>query len=813
MAFVFKLLGINLLLFLAVLTNVGFSQSLSSSDLRSVNVDELSDKQVEQFVKKAGESGLTQQQLEVLASQRGMSQVQIQKLRTRIKQLQSSAITPVTDSADRLREEASSNSDGQDLFGDIETTTPDRDSRIFGSSIFTNPSLSFAPSQNVATPSNYILGPGDQVIIDVFGASEITYQETISPDGKIFVSGVGPISLVGIPIEVAKERIFNLLSNIYSGLKGSNPNTYLEVSLGVIKTIKVSVVGNARRPGNYAISSFSTAFNALYSAGGPSDLGSMRNIEVLRNGQKIANLDVYKFFWEGDIKSNPHLRDEDVLVIKAFQNQVEVEGDLNNTGIFEFTANETLSDIINYAGGFTSTAYRSKITIDRISGINRTILVVDSAEYSTIKLNAGDRISVTSIVDKYVNRVKIEGAVYKPGFYQLEDGMKLSDLIAKAEGLRPDFYKGRGNIIRQNADLSLKNVSLDLAELMASNLQVELQNEDIVTIPSISDIELDRTVSIKGEIRKPGSYVYTDSLTVEDLIGLAGGFTIGAERSFVEVARIVSDGTGDISLESKLFQFDIDDNLRLSEDASTFFLEPFDLVSVRESPYFKPRKTILLEGEVRYPGTYVIGQKEERISDLIRRAGGFTQEAYVQGGTLIRETEYFDEDESSEVKKARLQGLAAFDELGGNFAIQKKEAIAIKLDEIIKEPGGRIDLILKDGDVVSVPKLLQTVRVRGEVYFSSNIIFEEHINFKEYVSASGGGTADAKESKAYIIYPNGSAKKTKRILFAKFYPKVLPGSEIIVPSKPQRRTLSAQETLGITSSLATLALIVDRLIN
>lgn len=806
-------LKIILSLFFIAITAQIFCQGLSSSNLSKVEVDDLSDQQIQQFVKKAEDSGLTQQQLEVLALQRGMSQIQIEKLRSRINQLQSKLDVPVTDSAMRLRESSQSISDDQNIFGDFITAKTKVKSDVFGMEIFSKTSVGFVPPQNVATPSNYILGPGDEVIIDIYGASEITYQELISPDGKIFISGVGPIGLIGVSIEAAKRRIFNKLSSIYSGLQGQNPNTFIEVSLGAVRTITVSIVGNVSQPGTYTISSFSSAFNALYAAGGPNMLGSMRNIEVLRKGRKIATLDVYEYFWKGDITNNPQLKDEDVLVVKSFQNQITIEGELNNTGIFEFHSGETLSDLIYYAGGFTASAYRNNITIDRISGINRSIVVVDSADFKRTDLNPGDRITITSIIDKYSNRVKIEGAVYKPGSYQLKDRMMLSDLIAKAEGLRPDFYRGRGNIIRQNEDLSLKNMSFDLNELIDGNVKIELQNEDIVTIPSISDIEVDKTVSIKGEVRKPGSYVYTDSLTVEDLIGLSGGFTLSAEKSFVEVARIVKEDSESTSLESLLYQFDINDDLGLSDEASTFVLEPFDLVSVRESPYFKSRKTVIIEGEVKYPGTYVIKEKEERISDIIRRAGGFTPEAYVGGGTLIRQTEYFDDDESAEVKKARLQGLAAFDELGGDFAIQKKESIAIKLEEIIKSPGDRIDLILKDRDVISVPKLLQTVRVRGEVYFSSNIIYEEGMGFKEYISASGGGTANAKESKSYIIYPNGSAKKAKRFLFAKFYPKVLPGSEIVVPSKPERRPLSAQEILGISSSMATLALIVDRLVN
>lgn len=808
------------LFFLLIVSQAVQAQSgsdLASTNLSTINVDNLSDEQIQQFLDKAEESGLSQTQLEALAKSRGMSSIQITKLRNRISELQMAKSADGAD-ADRQREDLEQmEQDSLNLFTDFveeeEILEEEEGLKIFGSEIFSNAVASFTPVQNIATPENYVLGPGDEIIIDVFGASEMTYQEAISPDGKIFISGVGPVVLAGVSIKQARVRILNKLHAIYSGLKSPNRNTFIEVSIGNIRTIKVDVVGLVTNPGSYSLSSLSTAFSALYAAGGPSEQGSMREISIMRDGKSIATLDVYKYFFLGDNTNNPLLRDGDAVVVRPYKSRIEFDGPVKNPAIYELLVEETVSDLLTFSGGFAPEGLSKMLTISGNDGYKKVMRTVEEQSYGSHKLQSGDKVQAMPILDRYSNLVELTGAVYLPGAFELVEGLTLAELIKNAGGFREDVYLGRGNILRKNADLTLSNLSFSIQEVQNGSYDVALKNEDVVNIPSISDIIVDPVVVIEGEVRKPGTYPYSDSLTVEDLIGIAGSFTISAEKSFVEVARRVSENDNDLSSESILYNFQIDQKLGLSKEASTFQLKPFDLVIVRESPTFKPSKTVTIEGEVLYPGKYAIEFKEERISDIISRAGGYTNEAYPAGGTLIRKTEYFDDDAAAAVKKARLQGLAGYEELGGNFVIQENEAVAVQIDKMTENPGSKIDLIIKDGDIISVPKQLQTVRVRGEVYFSSNIIYQKKTKFKRYVSSSGGFTTNARKGKSYVIYPSGNAKKTRKFVFLKFYPKVLPGSEIIVPSKPEREQMNAQQWIGITTSLVSLTILINNLVN
>ncbi len=866
------------LILLAFLSGIqSFAQDpddFSPSDLNSINIDELTDEQVQRFLDKAQESGLTLEQLELVAKQRGMSSTQIAKLRNRIRQLQlgeKGESSDITAPSDRLRESSSEEEDEFSFFSflNVGDSTQSDQLEIFGMNIFKSAEMSFEPSLNVATPESYILGAGDEIIIDVFGASEITYQEVISPDGFILVSGIGPIALGGITVKEAKNRIFNRLSTIYSGLRGRNPNTFIQVSLGQVRSIKVNVVGNVVQPGTYEISSFSTAFNALYFAGGPTENGSLREIEVRRQGEKIASLDVYKYLFEGEDEQNPQLLDQDVVIVKPYINRVKLAGNVKQPAIYELRDDETIDYLFNFSGGFGEDAFKDFITIDRVGEKEREVATVQQSDFLSEKLIDGDSIYVTKILNTYSNRVRIVGAINRPGYYQLTPDLTLAMLIEEANGLREDAYLKRGNVIRLSKTLSLKNISFDVGEVISGNQDIVLSPDDMIQVSSIFDLTEEQIITISGQVRNPGNFPYIDSMTVEDLINISGGLKEDASTTTVEVARRLSTDE-DLSRSSEIFTLNINGDLSINDEASKFLLQPFDLVLIKSTPYVRKHKIVKIEGEVNFPGFYALETNEDKVSDLIKRAGGLTRYGYPEGASLIRRTEYFrteyekeelkalidakreeledkfisdnpeasesyelieqllieyekelteafkieessDELEAKIFRAQELRKILVRDSVSGSDELVERQAIGIELDRILKQPDSRFDLILKDGDLISVPKQLETVRVQGEVLYPTTVRYEDGVSFKNYVSVSGGFSTKAKVGKSYIVYANGSAKQTKNYILFKKFPKVKPGADIIVPQREARRKLSAQEILGISSSLATIALIIDRL--
>ena len=795
------------------------ANSQNINDLRSVDVDALSDKQVQAFVNRAESSGLTMEQLELLAKQRGMSSLEISKLRSRIAKIQSglSSESGVIGSDSRLREDYS-NQEPLTFFEDL--IVPDSLQNnvlpIFGSEIFES-AFTFEPSPNVATPKNYVLGAGDEIIIDVYGASEITYQQIISPDGTILISGVGPISLSGLSVEEAKTRIFNRLSTIYSGLKGSNPNTYLQFSVGNIRTIKVNVVGNVKRPGTYALSSFSSAFNALYAAGGPNENGSMRLIDIIRDNEKIATLDIYKYFYFGESDGNPQLRDEDIVVVRSYQNRVKFAGSVKQPAIYEFLDSESIAELLNVSGGFRPEGQKDRINIFRLEDGRKWVKTINYENFETASLNAGDSIYVSTIPSSYSDRVKVEGAVHYPGYYELTDRLTLKKILMNAVVGR-DAFRERGNIIRINDDLTFSNITFNLNEVLNGKVDYELQEEDVVRIASIFDIEEQKKVTILGEVKSTGSYPFIKGMTVEDLITISGGLRSSANTTSVEVARRVSKDSKKFRT-AFLFDFSISENLKTDTSASTFELQPFDVVTIKATALFRTQKTIKIEGEVMRPGIYSLETEEDKITDLIKRAGGMTSYAYPKGASLIRDLSV-DKDVTTETsegsiyRRQQLAGLIkrdSLDEISSTFV--DKEGIGIELEKAITDPSSKHNIILQDGDVISIPKQLQTVRVRGEVLYPTSVKYDKNSTFKEYISLSGGFSDQAKKVKSYVVYPNGRAKKTRTFLWLKLYPPIEPGSDIFVPQQEAKQSMSVQEVLGITSSLATIALIIDRLTN
>lgn len=771
---IFKIIFLGVFALISLAANAQV-QDISANDLSKIKVDLLTDEQISSLVERAGASGMSTEQMEALAKERGMPDSEIVKLSERVEKLKltSTPIVSETKTTDRTRTDTEIKN---------ETKTIDN-SNIFGFSMFTNKNLSFEPSLNIATPQNYQLGPEDNLIIDVWGASEQTYTQKISPEGNIIISNLGPIYLNGLTIEEATIKIKKELSNIYFGIAAGN--TFVKVSLGALRSIKVNIVGDVALPGTYNLSSLASVFNALYSAGGPAENGSLRNVKIIRGNKTVAELDIYEFLLKGFQKDNVRLQDQDVVFVSPYASRVEIKGEVKRPGLFDMKPSETLKDLIYFAGDFNGNAYSEWIKIYRKTGKEYKVIDVSSFQRDTFKLHNGDAIIVDTILNRFENRVEIKGAVFRPGIFAIDSVMTLKQLIKKAEGLRGDVFKNRITVYRTKEDLTLEVIALDLNKLYSNNEDVDLQREDIVYIPSIFDINEDYSVSINGEVSVPGKYPYVLNTTVEDLILQAGGLLESASFSRLEIARRIKDNMADNINDkiAEIYQFQISKDLKLSDTASKFILQPFDIVFVRSSPGYSTQALVKVEGEVVFPGSYSINSRTERISDLVKRSGNLTPEAYALGATLVR-----------------------------NFI--SESTININLEKILKKPGSNDDLFLLEGDVLKIPKKLQTVSLSGALQYPVTVRYEKRFHFKKYISSAGGFADNAKRSKSYLINSNGAVKRAHKILFFNKYPRVKPGSKIIVPEKPENKDkMSTAEAISLGSALASLSLMVVYIIN
>ncbi len=829
--------------FLFVITVVIFSSNFihaqnasSISDLSKVNVDDLSEDQIAEYLKKAQSSGLSEQQMLMLAKQRGMSDLQIQKLRNRINSLGNGSKEAGSSAAgiNRTREEnqAIPESDfGLDIFDDLieidsiallNELLAKKELKIFGSDLFSNKEINFEPSVNTPTPSNYQIGSGDEIIIDVWGASEQSYALTVSPEGSIQVSNLGPIFVNGMTVELATSKVKSRLSKIYAGLlqrEDQAPNTFFQLTLGGIRSVKINVIGEVMNPGSYTLSSFSTVFNALYYAGGPNENGSMRNIELVRNNKVVGNLDVYEYLLEGKLSSNLKLEDQDVVLIKTYNNRVTITGEVKRPAIYELMENQNLSSLLNYSGGFTESAYTANMQIKRNAEKEKEVITVFNKDFENVEIKNGDYVTVNKILDRFTNRVRIEGAVNMPGEYELKEGLTAKKLIELAEGLRGDAFTGRALIIRLNEDLTQSNTSFEVSDLLKGAISdIQLQKEDLVKISSIFDLKEQKTLKIQGQVLQPGVFPFIANMTVEDLIVLSGGLTEASSGKTIEVARRAEKVDQVSSDVSQIFEFAINDGMSISSEASTFILEPFDIITIRISPGYSEQVTVQLEGEVKYPGDYALKARDERISDLVIRAGGITSYGYAKGAQLIRRTEFYNENQADNKvaiaqKKEDFKALQGQDSLVDAIEFNQFETVGINLKKILSNPRSDFDLRLQEGDVLSIPRQLETVRVKGEILYPITIKHGKELSFKDYLAFSGGINDNARLAKSFVIYPNGTTATTKRFLWFKSFPKVEPGSEIIVPSRPTRNRLSIQEILAITTSLTTITLLVNQLKN
>jgi len=794
------------------------AQSISSYDLKNIKVDQLTDAQVSAFVKNAEEKGMTLEQLEALAITRGMPASEIQKLKNRIEKIQSRK-------TDTRREEESGREydfapKEEDMFINLFGEDMARDTskmrqlhKIYGYSLFNNKNLTFEPSLNIPTPKNYQIGPGDEILINVWGASQQDYILEVSPEGKIYINDLGPIYVNGLTIEKATNKIKYRLQAIYSGLAGEKPNTYAQVGLGKLRSIKVNVTGEAFMPGTYTLPSLATAFNALYYAGGPGINGSFRNIQIIRDNENVANIDLYEFLVYGTSEGNILLRDQDVVFIPPFITRVEVEGEVKRPGIYEMKEKETFSNLVDFTGNFNKNAYKKNIKLIRNTETEKEILDISQEKWNTTVLKNGDKIVVDQLIERFANRVEIRGAVYRPGPYELVNGMTVKGLIEKADGIKEDAFTERAMIYRLQPNNKTEVVSIDLNALLSGDVEdVPLQREDIVSIFSIFDLEEEFTVSIKGEVQYPGTYPFHNKLKLGEILATSGGLKESASLAKIDIARRIKEKN---SLKpgneiAKVFTFSISERLKVTDSAHQFQLKPYDVVFVRKSPGYEEQKFVNISGEVSFPGSYSLTSKDDRISDLIKKAGGFTDEAYLEGSKLRRRINVQD--------KERLRALQSIqseseDSVEFNITTETEQSIGIDLVKIINNPKSKFDLLLQEGDILIVPKQLQTVSMNGAFLYPIIARYDKTYRFKKYVNQAGGFAQDAKRNKTYVIYANGSVKRTHSLLGINFFPGIEPGAEIIVPRKEEKKKISVQEMVSLGSIVTSMSMVVVTTIN
>ena len=811
-------------LFAVLVTEVAFSQS----NYANVKVDELSDAQILQMIKRAESIGYSEAQLEQMASAQGMKEDEVQKLRLRVDKLRkqgSATAIKTDDTTANTGRENSETTDGGAIDNDKKIKDTEIGPKIFGSELFKNGQITFEPNLRMATPKGYIIGPDDKLLIDLTGDNEANYNLQVSPEGVINLQYVGRIAVGGLSIDQATSKIRTAMAKTYPSLRSGRTN--LAINLGNIRSIKIVMTGRVVKPGTYTLSSLATVYNALYASGGPSQNGSFRKIEVIRNNKVVATIDVYDFLLKGIQQNNIRLQDQDVINVPVFDKRVEIQGEVKTAALFEVVSGETLQDLIGFAGGFTPQAYTAKIKTFQNTDKERRILDINAADFNTYETKNGDKYVVEAILDRFENKIEILGAVFRPGVYALDNGVTLKGLIAKAEGITEDAFLNRGYINRLNPDNTMALISFDVAKLLAgTEKDITLQREDKVTITSLFDLRDEFKVSIQGEVRAPGSFEYAENISLEALIQMAGGFKEGATPNRIEISRRVrnSDSLSKSAVTAELFIVNVDQQLKLADDF--FTLKPFDIVTVRSAAGYTVQKQIKLEGEVLYPGIYTITSKDERISDLIKRAGGLTPYGYAEGASLKRPgSEKVNPGDKNAINdqeedKMKLLNLKRAEETGAadklkpdveNLLIQS-DLVGISLDRILRKPHSKYDLIVEDGDVIRVPRQLQTVKVTGEVLNPNSIVFVRGKSFKQYLNGAGGFTSNALKRGAYIKYANGAVEASSKFLFFNNFPKVKPGAEILVPKKAEKEKMSVQSWIGMGTGLASLAAIIVSLL-
>jgi protein involved in polysaccharide export with SLBB domain len=775
---------------------------LKAKDISSVKVETLTETEIAKVKSELQANNLTIDQVEPMLKQRGMSEVEFTRLKERLAAVSSSATGMEQKSTEtgRVQEPIEKKK--------VKDTTDDK---IFGSELFDNPDLNFEPNLKLATPVNYILGPGDELMMSLYGVQEFNDASVVSEDGKINVPHVGLVQVAGLTIEAATQKIRTAAGRIYTSLRSGQSK--LNVSLSKIRTIKVTIIG-AKQPGNYSVSSLSTVFNALYLAGGPAKNGSYRNIELVRNNKLLTYVDIYKFMVNGDQSQNIGLKDNDVIRIPAYKNRVSLEGEVKRPGIFELQPGETFISLLDYASGFSDLAYTASVHIIQRTGKEYRVKDIIPAEFKSYTPQAGDAITISKILNRFENRVQVQGAVFRPNSYSFYEGMKIKDLVERADGVLEDAYLKRAIITRTNPDLTTEIVNIDLKKVLAGDAaaNIALQKEDLVKVFSLNDFKEKYSVTVNGEIKNPGIYDFHKNLSLNDLLIQAGGLMNSASKN-VEIARMVKAETINTNDSTKAQLFNIEIDASNNEQTKTFLLQPYDVINIRKLAVYEKPQTITISGAVPYAGSYVISGKNEKVFDMIRRAGGLTPEADEMGVKIKRPIQAAQIEALSEVNLNLEKGDSVDNKLTKKLKEDIKYAIIpIEWKSIVEDPENYSNITVVPGDEIEVAIRNENVKVTGNVLLTSEIPYVKGKGLRYYVDAVGGTDSKAWMRKAYVIYPNGKAAVTNKFLFFKSYPKVTAGSQIVIPEKPQTNKVTASEITSVASVLVGMAGVVIAII-
>lgn len=781
---------------------------------------QMSDSQVIEYVKTEAAKGTSQQMIATELLKRGATQDQLLRIKSQVNQ-QNQNTSNINNPTNRptLRKDVTNETyalrndsiarllEYQRENGLLEDKKP----VIFGKNIFNQKNLSFVPNMNIPTPEDYKLGPGDEIVIDIWGASQTSLQQVISPEGSIVVDRLGPVYLNGMTIREANSYIQQKFSSVYSGIGSEGGSSQIKLSLGQIRTIQINILGEVAVPGTYALSSLSSVFHALYNAGGINNIGSLRSIQLYRKGKLIKTIDIYQYLLNGNASGETRLMDGDIIMVPPYISLVEIVGKIKRPMFYEMTVTETLSDLIKYSGGFTGDAYKEKIDITRKTGKYDKAYTVSSKDFENFILDDKDSIFVSAGLNQFDNRVEIKGAVFRPGYYEVGEQIKtIKNLIEKAGGIKENAFLNRAILTRERADLTRETVPINLKNLLdGRTADINLKKNDMLLIASDSVLVELGSFTIYGDVQTPGEYDYAEGTSIEDLIIKAGGLLKSASLAKVDVSRRIVDP---LSIESPnviadIYTFNIKDGL-VVDGPPDFVLSPYDQVYVRRSPGYIEQRNIEIAGEVLFPGRYALKEKTERLSDIVKRAGNLTPHAFSAGARLLREKTIMEMTEERKAMQALSKGLK--DSISTDLLnINPYYSVGIELDKAIANPKSEYDLVLREGDQLIVPEYDNTVKINGSVMYPNTVLYKKGQKVSYYINQAGGYSDLAEKKRAYIVYMNGTVAKVKE----SNRDAIQPGCNIVIPSKEQKEKMSLAQILSLGTSVTSMASVVALLIN
>lgn len=835
-----------------------------------------SDDQLNQIVLQAEQRGMTPAELQALAKSKGYSDAQISALMMKANGLggNKAGLNTISGNTKQVGNLAQTQNNLDPQVKKDTSSLSEEEKKIFGFEVFANKGISFAPNLSMATPKNYVVGPGDDLIVQIYGIAQATINLKVSNEGKVVIPNVGLSHVGGLTIEAVKSLLTQKIGTRYAGLGGATPSSYLQVTLANVRTIKVNIVGDVKAPGTFQLPSYTTAFNALYSAGGPTTKGSFRNIQLFRAGKLVSEIDLYEFLLKGKTDHNVRLEDGDVLLVPKYLHRVEIVGEVRRALFFETKPKETISSLVEMANGFKETAFKQHVTIQRYNGVDKSILHVETTDFNKTTLEDGDVVSVGKSLSSYQNRVQVIGAVVLPGDYVAGKDERIADLLKKAGGLKPDAFLGRAILYRSGSDYTQEALDIDLKKALNGDNEHNrlVQKEDVLVVASHFDLKEIYSVSIDGEVNQKGAFPFATGMTIGDLILKAKGLKQSASGSYIEVVRRVKDSPTELA---KVIKAEINSDLSINPEEKKLALEPFDQVFVRPSIGYKEFKYVYVQGEASYTGKYVLDKIDLKVGDLLYRAGGVLPSANLKGALLIRRSLFFkpkrnaDEylnnlkdlnirnqestqsglSESNRILadqiKTQIQAIEKQNKIDSLSRSQKDEEIdlsdieniktsiqksvlkslkdvniseseyqfvSIDLESILKSPGGNSDLQIKEGDILYIPTFDETVSISGDVLYPVAVKFNYSASLKHFVDQAGGFNNTALRKRSYVVTANGAVKRTRNFMGIHFYPKVGPGSHVFVPKdmKP-KSNFSIDRVLGLTSSLVTTYLLISNL--